>query len=359
VIQLLEACTLNKKQRKKLWHIVAKEEGFFYVHRRTIEKKLRERGLRRLKSTKKLGLTELQRRQRYELALSRKDWGLEEWRKVIFSDEALIIVSAKRGQQNISRMVGDEERYHPDCIERRFNNYSEAMFWACFTYDYKGPCHIYYPETEEQKKDNEDKIEKLNKDEIEEEAQAAFDKQEREKERKWDDKGQKWPKKRASWEAYWKNNQFKKGKLRGGVDNIRYTYEVIEPYLIPFFQEITLQEHDPDTFNCDRSPFIFQQDNAPSHASKWTLRRLAKAGITVLEHIGNSPDMNAIEGAWMPMRIEITQKWGEPHTLEWTDRAWRGAWDDFPQDKIRALVARMAAINALIIECEGGNEFHG
>jgi hypothetical protein len=51
VIQLLEACTLNKKQRKKLWHIVAKKEGFFDLHRSTIEKKLRARGLRRTKST--------------------------------------------------------------------------------------------------------------------------------------------------------------------------------------------------------------------------------------------------------------------------------------------------------------------
>ena len=30
-----------------------------------------------------------------------------------------------------------------------------------------------------------------------------------------------------------------------------------------------------------------------------------------------------------------------------------------PQDKIRAIVARMAAINTLIIEYEGGNDFHG
>jgi hypothetical protein len=28
VTYLLEACTLNKKQRKKFWYIVAKEEGF-------------------------------------------------------------------------------------------------------------------------------------------------------------------------------------------------------------------------------------------------------------------------------------------------------------------------------------------
>jgi hypothetical protein len=32
---------------------------------------------------------------------------------------------------------------------------------------------------------------------------------------------------------------------------------------------------------------------------------LAQEGIEVLEHVGNSPDMNAIESAWMPMRIAI------------------------------------------------------
>jgi hypothetical protein len=61
-----------------------------------------------------------------------------------------------------------------------------------------------------------------------------FDTQEREKERAWDNKGQRWLGKRASWEVYWKNNQFKKGKSRGGVDSIRYTDEVIGPFLIPF-----------------------------------------------------------------------------------------------------------------------------
>jgi hypothetical protein len=202
VLKLLEACTLNKKQRKKLWHIVAQEEGFFDLHRRTIEEKLRARGLRRWKSTKKIGLTDIQKAQRYEIVLSRKDWGLEEWRRVIFSDEASIIVSEKRGQQKISRMVGQEERYHPDYIERRFNNYSEAMFWSCFTYDHKGPCHIYYPETPEQKAKNREEIDRLNEQEIMAECRAAFDEQEREKERRWDEKRQKWPKNRALWEVY-------------------------------------------------------------------------------------------------------------------------------------------------------------
>jgi hypothetical protein len=50
-------------------------------------------------------------------------------------------------------------------------------------YDFKGPCHIYYKETEEQKEEFTENIDKLNKEEIKEEARAAFDAQEREKER--------------------------------------------------------------------------------------------------------------------------------------------------------------------------------
>ncbi|KAH6696479.1 hypothetical protein BKA61DRAFT_662537 [Leptodontidium sp. MPI-SDFR-AT-0119] len=229
VSKLLDACTLNRRQRKKLWHVVAKEEGFFDYHRRTIEKKLRERGLRRAKSTKKLSLTDIQKAQRYELALSRKDWA---------------------------------------------------------------------------------------------ECRATFDAQERAKEAEWDRKGQRWPAKRASWEVYWKNHKYKRdAQSRGGVDNIRYINEVLKPKLIPFWEELMVQRHEPDLFEDEMLPYVFQQDNAPSHASKWTQRILKQAGIPLYEHIGNSADQNAIEGVWMPMRIEITKQWDAPHTIEWTDRA--------------------------------------
>jgi hypothetical protein len=53
--------------------------------------------------------------------------------------------------------------------------------------------------------------------------------------------------------------------------------------------EIDLQRpHDPD--NLDIPGFIFQQDNAPSHKSHWTLEMLHNAGIEILEHPGNSPE---------------------------------------------------------------------
>jgi hypothetical protein len=62
--------------------------------------------------------------QRYEIALSREHWTLDDWRLVIFLDETSVIVSAKRGQQNISQF--SDERYHKDCIESGFQNRSPS-----------------------------------------------------------------------------------------------------------------------------------------------------------------------------------------------------------------------------------------
>lgn len=66
------------------------------------------------------------------------------------------------------------------------------MFWRCFTYNYKGLCHIYYAETEEQKEANKERMAKINNKEIENKACKVFKAQEREKERKWDEKWQRW-----------------------------------------------------------------------------------------------------------------------------------------------------------------------
>jgi len=86
---------------------------------------------------------------------------------------------------------------------------------------------------------------------------------------------------------------------------------------------------------------------------------LKKEGVPLLEHVGNSLDMNAIESAWMLIQIAITKIWNRPYTIEWSDRAWKAEWANLHQDRIRAWICRMAVINQLIIEHEGGNDFHG
>ena len=55
------------------------------------------------------------------------------------------------------------------------------MFWGCFTYDFKGPCHIYYIETLKQKKYYIELIKTLNNDEIKAEALKVFNQREADK----------------------------------------------------------------------------------------------------------------------------------------------------------------------------------
>ena len=59
VTELSESYVLNKKQRRKLWHQVAKKDSFLDYQRQTTEKKLREKGLYGAKATKKLGITDI------------------------------------------------------------------------------------------------------------------------------------------------------------------------------------------------------------------------------------------------------------------------------------------------------------
>jgi len=50
----------------------------------------------------------------------------------------------------------------------------EAIFWGCFTYNYKRPYYIYYKEIEEQKQVNKVKIDRIIKEEVEVECWVAF-----------------------------------------------------------------------------------------------------------------------------------------------------------------------------------------
>lgn len=43
-----------------------------------------------------------------------------------------------------------------------WKGYSEFMFWGCFTYDKKGPCHVYKPEIRVEKQMAAQKISELN-----------------------------------------------------------------------------------------------------------------------------------------------------------------------------------------------------
>lgn len=49
-------------------------------------------------------------------------------------------------------------------IRERWKGYSEFMFWACFSYDKKGLCHCWIPETKQEQRDAEVEIAIINEE---------------------------------------------------------------------------------------------------------------------------------------------------------------------------------------------------
>ncbi|EDU45986.1 fatty acid synthase S-acetyltransferase [Pyrenophora tritici-repentis Pt-1C-BFP] len=89
-----------------------------------------------------------------------KDWTLEDWKNVIWTDETSVVINHRRGGYRVWRRA--DERVVKSCIRERWKGYSEFMFWGCFSYDKKGPCHVYQPETKAEKEDAARRIEQLN-----------------------------------------------------------------------------------------------------------------------------------------------------------------------------------------------------
>ncbi|KAK4096027.1 hypothetical protein N658DRAFT_528039, partial [Parathielavia hyrcaniae] len=105
------------------------------------------------------------------------------------------------------------------------------MLWGCFTYDKKGPCHCWGPETAQEKKEAKEKIERLN-----EELEPVM-------KREWGlQNGMKrlslrnLPGKKPEWR--WNKDT---GKLsrdgKGEINWYRYQNTILIPKLLPFAKE--------------------------------------------------------------------------------------------------------------------------
>ena len=104
--------------------------------------------------TKKPELSEAQREARLHWCLAHKDWTIEDWKKVIWSDETGVVLGHRRGAYRVWRRPW--ERGTRSCIRERWKGYTEFQFWGCFSWDYKGPCHVWEAETAQEKKEAEE-----------------------------------------------------------------------------------------------------------------------------------------------------------------------------------------------------------
>jgi transposase len=216
------------------------------------------------------------------------------------------------------------------------------MFWGCFTYDKKGPFHIWRAETAAQKKAAEADLEARNAL-IEENNKAV-----------WElatamqrvNLNKRVGGRKPVWKHSKKNGAIVRAKGKGGIDWYRYQQEILIPKLIPFAKEC-LKER-PDT--------LVQEDKAPSHDSQYQKEIWNLSGVLKLLWPGNSPDLNAIEPAWMWMKRDTTKK-GALTSRKAAEAAWIKSWKQMPQERIQRWIERIPFHIQHIIKLEGGNDY--
>jgi transposase len=306
----------------------------------TVYRILKKAGYTKTKPTRKPGLSSAMRKKRMAFAKDHEDWTLDDWRNVIWSDETSVLLGHRRGGIRVWRRP--DEAYEKSVIRERWKGFMEFMFWGCFTYDRKGPCHVWKRETSQQKKAADKDIANMN---------AAIEKPLREM---WEiehplsrvvirDDNHRGPKPKFIFDKA-------HGKLtrggKGGIDWYRYQKVIMVPKMIPFAKQCLVNR--PNT--------IVQEDNAPCHAAAANSTIYQLSGIVRMLWPGNSPDLNAIEPLWYYMKVETTRK-GPPTTAKEAEARWLKCWRDVPQSKLQALVERIPHHISEIIRLKGGNEY--
>ena len=301
----------------------------------TVWRMLKGLNFSKVKPTMKPGLSAAQRAARLKWCLDHAHWTLEDWKRVIWTDETSVLMGIRRGSRKLWRRP--DEQYKRQCVRNRWKGYSEFMFWGCFTYEKKGPCYVWQPETAAEKKEAATAIAALN------EGREQRLREEWELERGVDRlalKTRSGPKPRWRWNKA-------SGKLErrsgSGIDWWRYHKHIVEPLLIPFAKE------------CGEDAIVME-DGAPSHKHAVHAETYSATGIQRLLWCGNSPDLNAIEPCWFWMK-RLTTKWGSPQSRPEAMRVWRREWQELAQTRIQAWIERIPHHIQEVIRLEGGNEY--
>ena len=338
--KVINAVTCDCYRRKKSTKMIAREIGLSALSVRII---LRKHGFRKTKPTRKPGLTAAIKNERYRFALAHRHWKLEDWKAVIWLDETSIVLGHRRGGYRVWRRP--HEACVRSCVRERWKGYSEFMFWGCFTYDFKGPCHIWKPQTKKEL-DESKSIIKIWNEALEPEAYKAWkEKQDTKRSLHELRYGRRMGGAPAKWKFTASHGAFTRSD-GGGVDWWRYLTNILIPKLLPFAQSLTCLN--PDT--------TVQEDKATSYIAKIHQVYFNACEIQRLLWPGNSPDLNMIEPCWSYLK-RVTIKRGPLTSRAAAEKAWLGAWQDLKQWRIQQWIERIPRHIKKIIELKGGNDY--
>ncbi len=221
---IIAAVRKNRYDREKTSFMLAAEQG---ISSTTVLRVLKRNNFRSIKTTKKPSLTEAMMKARYQFALRYKDWTIEDWKRVIWSDETSVILNSRRGKVRVWRQPN--EIFVKSAVRRRFVGAMEFMFWGCFSYDKKGLYHIWKAETAKEKEECAETLRKAN-EALESAAREAW-----ELENGMRRMGlRNLPGKKPKWHFTTKTGKMTIEGKKGGINWYRYQKKVCMPEFLTF-----------------------------------------------------------------------------------------------------------------------------
>ena len=287
--EIVHITTQDRRHREKQPEQAIKDGDFKHipeVSQTLFESVMYEAGYSRRKPGFKPMLTEEQRRNRHEWALIHNpdrhhigDGKGFNFRRVVYTDETPARIGDQRGMKRA--WFKQDEYFHQDVKRPKIRNSCGLQFYGTFTYNRKGPCHIYGKESEAAKEAARTALQEENKAREEQRinlvpiARRALRSL---GESEANSKAKPWK----------QSDALKRGdRTRGGVDGYRHREEVLKPLVKPFMDTLSKE---------NRSPILLEDGAAP-HKSKIATEYLDVCHIEKLSWPGHSPDINAIEHA--------------------------------------------------------------
>jgi transposase len=322
-------------------HLEVEKTPGLKVSAKSVYNILRSEGYSPCKTTVKPGLNKAQKKERLNWCLDHKDWTLEDWKNVIWTDETSVQLNAQRGGRRVWRKPSEANDLQ--VTRRRWKGFQEFMWWSCFTYEKKGPFHIWEKETAAEKKLCKKELDSWNAARIDSDRQlwelttggvARMGLRNR-------------PGKKPAFKHNKKTGAFVLSKSeRGGINWYRYQKQILIPKLIPFAKE------------CKNSRLgtLVMEDGAPAHRSHYQDALFKMEDIARLLWVANSPDLNPIEPTWFWMKRK-TSEGGPISSKAALKKEWQECWENLSQEKIQAWIERIPLHIQRIIELEGGNEY--
>lgn len=118
--------------------------------------------------------------------------------------------------------------------------------------------------------------------------------------------------------------------IRGTMDSLKYQ-KMMEKHLLPFLR------------GKGRKDIIFQQDNAPCHASKSSKAWFQEKKVPLLSWPPKSPDLSPIENAWSLLVMDLYRGGKRFLTVSQLESALTEAWNHIDQTKLDHLIDSMGS----------------